>query len=604
MKTQDRFPTLLIGIGTMTLVGCSAASSVSPPTLPVGANPAETAADATMPQSAADADATPPSAASASAGILPSSVELTVDSSELVPGAWPGTLAQSITTAGGFHHQRYKMDVAPGSTTRLWVESPTFDTTLRVVGEGAEFYNDDFWDGTNSFIQFQSLDGGTYAVDVSSYAPGEVGDYTLHVASYTPEKMGQIVELGDEFEAETTPHGRGPGSNGFGASMWFEARAGQQVTARVTSPDFDTTALILGPTGTTWYNDDANDLGPDGTESTLDSTIDFIAPNDGFYQLLVAPYGSGPAGVFKVRTSYREPVVVGPDAEIPEMGYSGQNREGRILGVFVGISAYVSSPLYACDDDASFVFQALRERQMIAKEDTWLLTNANATVENLERALEELADQASPDDTVIVFFSGHGGVIAAEGDDELDGTDETLVLYDGDIRDNQFVGWLDEVESDTMILAIDACQSGGFARDFMTQPGRIGFFSSDEDVLSDTAEVVGAGGYLSYFLREAILGRADHRPADGALTVGELSDYLVDGFVEAHDWMNPPQADDPRQRVLIERGSFNWNDVLWIYPRSLDGQQVDITDVVLHSGNSNQPRSTGSGCRVSGDPTN
>jgi len=45
---------------------------------------------------------------------------------------------------------------------------------------------------------------------------------------------------------------------------------------------------------------------------------------------------------------------------------------------------------------------------MIAKEDTWLLTNHNATVENLENAIDERADAAGPDDTVVIFFSGHG----------------------------------------------------------------------------------------------------------------------------------------------------------------------------------------------------
>ena len=86
--------------------------------------------------------------------------------------------------------------------------------------------------------------------------------------------------------------------------------------------------------------------------------------------------------------------------------------------------------------------------------------------------------------------------------------------------------------------------------------------SSDEDVLSDTAEPRQAGGYLSWFLRRGVLGDADSRPSDGVLMAGELTDYLHDGFVRDNALMNPPGSLDPAQRLIVQRGSLPWGHLL------------------------------------------
>ena len=44
----------------------------------------------------------------------------------------------------------------------------------------------------------------------------------------------------------------------------------------------------------------------------------------------------------------------------------------------------------------------------------------------------------------------------------------------------------------------------GLAEDWVTAPNRIGLFSSDADVLSDTAEPHRAGGYLSWHRRRGV----------------------------------------------------------------------------------------------------
>lgn len=111
----------------------------------------------------------------------------------------------------------------------------------------------------------------------------------------------------------------------------------------------------------------------------------------------------------------------------------------------------------------------------------------------------------------------------------------------------------------------------------------MGLFSSDEDVLSATAEPHRAGGYLSWHLRRGVLGEADARPRDGMLTAGELGDYLLDGYVADHRVMNPPEELDRAQRLVVRRGGVGWDHLLWAYPRSADLALPALPDLPLTS---------------------
>ncbi len=494
----------------------------------------------------------------------------------------------------------YTLTLAEGQVARVWTDADGIDTTLAVEGHGLRLFNDDFWSGSlTSLIQFQAPVAGDYVVRISTFAPGQGGEWSLATRPFEPHEVTAGFLLGEEYGGTVAPGGMGAGSDErVGDSVWFIARAGERVRLRVTSTDFDTVATLVGPTGESWFNDDAQDTGPDGTESPLDSTIEAMAPADGWYQLVVSPYGGQGDGTWHLRSSVRHPVSIGAGGLVPDEGYAGPEQQGRIYGLFVGITAYADSPLYGCADDATFLAAAFAERGLIAPDDAFVFTDADATRGNVVAALTDLSERVGPDDLVVVFFSGHGGVVANSPDPiELDGTDETLVFYDGEISDTQFVLHLDQVNAGTMLLALDACQSGGFARDFMTRPGRIGIFSSDEDVLSSTAEPVGAGGYLSWALREAVLGAGDGRPGDGAMCAGELTDFVLESFVEQHRNMNPEGSNAPYQRAVVERGAVPYSQALWLYPRNADGTFVGDETTCYHSGAPTPVEGQGPSCR-------
>jgi hypothetical protein len=170
-----------------------------------------------------------------------------------------------------------------------------------------------------------------------------------------------------------------------------------------------------------------------------------------------------------------------------------------------------------------------------------------------------------------MFYSGHGGQTRRSGgptSTDPDSLDETLALYDGEITDDQLSALFDEIDDGTVLLWLDSCFSGGFAKDIVSAPGRMGIFSSEEDVTSNVADKFRAGGYLSHFLDEAIAqGRADEDD-DRSITAIELSQYLHERY--RSDVKSTRAADVVRtemtlgyQHLVVDRGSIGAYDVLF-----------------------------------------
>ncbi|MBN1944672.1 MAG: caspase family protein [Bradymonadales bacterium] len=487
----------------------------------------------------------------------------------------------------GRYYDSYAVELTQGQWVRFWAVSTILDPMLRVNGP-SDFLleNDDLVPGTLiPMIQFEAPESGMYTIRLTGYQVGQTGAYTLGALPLTPAAEPQRMGLGSTLEGMTSAGGGGPGLR-TGANHWFVARQGERVTLRLTSAVFDTVAVLFGPDGQVWINDDANDVGEDGTERTLDSTLVVFAPTSGLYHFVVTAYADTGGGTYRIRSRVRPPVILQEGEQVPSMGYAGQDGLGRIHGLFVGISAYQSmGNLYGCADDARFLAQAFRERGLQSAGQQTVLTDGAATRGAFLQAAQTLSRKAGPDDVLVIFFSGHGNNPAVSTGDsvEIDGTDESIVLVDGEVTDNELADILRQSTAGLALVAFDSCHSGGFAQDLAPIPHVVGLFSSDEDILSDTAESLGAGGYLSYYLRRGVLGEADTKPQDGSLLVGELIDYLYRGFIASHDKMNPPGSDSPDQRLVIQRSSVGWDQLLWLYPRKPDGSLPPVPDLPLRT---------------------
>ncbi len=482
----------------------------------------------------------------------------------------------------GHHVDTYELALAAGERVRVRVASSAFDAWLRVVGPDGTVENDDALPGiTDAMIQLAPDVARTYRVSVATAIPLQSGAYLLEVSALAPS--ASRLELGAAQDGVLRPRVEAM----FGAHRFFDfaGEGGAVVRIRLTSADFDPIATLLGPNGERWSNADASAL-DEGAEHIEESALAVPLPYSGTYTLVVSSRGDV-GGSFRFESDARAPVVVQPGEAAPRGPFAGPSGEGRVLGLYIGLSRYDELPdLYGAADDARFLGEAMRAMHLQRPDEQTILLDDDATRDAVFAALGSLVARAGPGDVALVFFAGHGDVqpVPPAGDPrELDGLDETIILADGPLTDTEVASALDGIGAAITLLALDSCHSGGFADDFVTRAGRVGLFSSEADAISDVALVHRAGGYLSWYLRRGVLGEADLDPRDGALSVGELTDFLHRGFVRDDAVINPALLGLPAQHPVIRRGAVPWHALLWSYPRSEDLSRPTVPDLALQS---------------------
>lgn len=154
----------------------------------------------------------------------------------------------------------------------------------------------------------------------------------------------------------------------------------------------------------------------------------------------------------------------------PEGAPAGSRR----IALCVGISEYADGQiqdLSVCDKDALATAETLQQR--CGFERAIVLANNQATRKNIEYAIRhELPAATRPGDTVVIYWSGHGGRCADTDGDEKDGFDEYLVPQDGQltspevirnsmILDDTFGRWMQELDGRRVLVILDTCHSGG-----------------------------------------------------------------------------------------------------------------------------------------------
>ncbi len=217
--------------------------------------------------------------------------------------------------------------------------------------------------------------------------------------------------------------------------------------------------------------------------------------------------------------------------------------------IVIGITAYDDARLTlprAVSDDARDVAALLASPSCgYDPADVQLLLDGDASLARIRSALAGIATRAALDDTVIVFFSGHGAQLP-------DGS--ALVPADADLRhpeatllfDTELSNALERIPSRRLLVMIDACHAAGAARfkagysgdspplGFSTKAltglaegsGRVLIASCRE---SETSVVLG-GARNSLFtehLLGALRGRARTR-GDGLVRVFETFNYVAE----------------------------------------------------------------------------
>jgi len=231
-----------------------------------------------------------------------------------------------------------------------------------------------------------------------------------------------------------------------------------------------------------------------------------------------------------------------------------EKPRGEVHIVAIGIDDYRDGnipDLRFAAADASGVVEALRRALPgTTADNVELLTDRKATGNAIRLALgARLRARENREDTVFVYFSGHGGV--APDRRFADGTEKYLLPSDASAADfeatalpMQMIGdLLERLDSERVVVFADTCYSGAAGgrtvkpgkRDFRALPsegverrlagtGRVIMTAAAASEVAQEDEALGHG-IFTHFLLEGLDGRAD-ADADGAVTVSELHGYV------------------------------------------------------------------------------
>jgi metacaspase-1 len=117
--------------------------------------------------------------------------------------------------------------------------------------------------------------------------------------------------------------------------------------------------------------------------------------------------------------------------------------------------------LVACEFDAKDMSALAKAKGFDSK----LLLTANATSTNVTQALTDAAHALSTGDILFISYSGHGGQVPDTNGDEPDAEDETWVLYDRELVDDELYSMWAQFQPGVRIFVLsDSCHSGSVVR--------------------------------------------------------------------------------------------------------------------------------------------
>lgn len=184
------------------------------------------------------------------------------------------------------------------------------------------------------------------------------------------------------------------------------------------------------------------------------------------------------------------------------------------------------------------------------------LLDGQATRAAILTSLAELAFRACTDDTVCVFFSGHGAVVGDSGDE-----DSVLVTVDTELSDikgtsissSEFGQALSKIKAKRVLVFIDACHAGGAAVSKSLTDGKGHKFKSGYSPSTFAKLATGSGRALMASCRadevSAVFLGARNSVFTSTLLTGlrGAADKAGSGFIRLFDLFNYVAEEVPKQ---------------------------------------------------------
>jgi WD40 repeat protein len=210
----------------------------------------------------------------------------------------------------------------------------------------------------------------------------------------------------------------------------------------------------------------------------------------------------------------------------------------KTVGVFLGVDKYRDPgirELRAARSDAVALAQKMKQLGQV--QETVVLINEQATLAKSKDLLTQtLPATTRPGDTIVVYYSGHGGQWVDDSGVKPDGLRAYLVPYDGNIsdekqtrismiRDEVLAQWLGHLPGRKILVILDCVHSGGMAEAIKDPNITVLAGCKFKQFAFERAE--GDHGVLTYFLLE-YLGKAQ-----GPFDLADAYRYVKDR-VEAY----------------------------------------------------------------------
>jgi predicted nucleic acid-binding Zn-ribbon protein len=234
-------------------------------------------------------------------------------------------------------------------------------------------------------------------------------------------------------------------------------------------------------------------------------------------------------------------------------------ERGKIWAAVIGINQYqkTRSLKYAVNDANAFK-DYLKTNLQLPSHQIFFLTNQEATKDNLLSVLgTKLRRKAATEDTVIIFFAGHGAVEADPINPDGDGFEKYLLPFDANLNDlystaismGEVTRIFHRIQSDRLIFIADTCYSGAaggrtqlaaktraalsdhFFDRISRGKGRVIISSCSPNEVSKEDDRY-KHGLFTYYLLKGLKGEAD-ADADGLINMDELFSYLSKKVPEA-----------------------------------------------------------------------
>lgn len=224
------------------------------------------------------------------------------------------------------------------------------------------------------------------------------------------------------------------------------------------------------------------------------------------------------------------------------------NGKALLIGIGQGYPGHLALPRVV-RADAEEISRVLSDPVLCGylSQNVQVLLDEQATRENILDGLDRLATTAQSEDTVFVFFSGHGGyqIDASDAGGYLCPVDfDSLDLQGTGISADELTARIAAINAARIVVALDACHADGavFIKGEDAGKGlRLGFRDAALDKLAsgagrvvisacrqdETSRTHVASGHslFTYYLLEGLLGKAVDR-GDGFVRVLDLFHYV------------------------------------------------------------------------------